>query len=282
MAKRQIIKIDEVRCNGCAECIPNCPEGAIQVINGKARLISDLFCDGLGACLGHCPQGAITICERDAQNYNEKKVMENIVKQGKEVIWAHLCHLKEHNEYGYLKDAMDILKKRKIDINPEDIFPAKGHASGCPSSKSMDLRKTDKYSETAKIDQARPNSQLSNWPVQIKLAPLEAEYFKDADLLIAADCAPFACANFHSDLLKGKALLIGCPKLDGVDIYEEKLTQLLNKNSIKSVTCAHMEVPCCYHFVKYIKTAISRSGKSIPYQDIVISIKGELVKQKKA
>lgn len=232
MAKRKIIRIDEEKCNGCGLCIPNCPEGALQVIDGKARLISDLFCDGLGACLGHCPQGAITIEEREAQEFDEKKAKEAA---------AH----------------------------------AHGHFA-CPSVKVIDLRK--KEAVTPQKTKSMPTvSQLNNWPVQIKLVPVNAPYLNGADLLIAADCVAFSYANFHDDLLKGKVLLVGCPKLDDAEFYQKKMTEIFKGNNIKSVTCVHMEVPCCFGLVSLVQSAISASGRKIPYKEVTISIKGEKI-----
>lgn len=276
MALRNIINIDLDKCNGCALCIPNCPEGAIQIIDHKARLISDLFCDGLGACIGHCPQGAIRIEEREAAAYNEKKVMANIVKQGPNVIKAHLKHLKQHNELVYLKQAMDFLKEKKINIVLDEACSHGKHALGpCPGSKPIDLRKpqTDKG---VKRD-AHLDSELSQWPVQLRLVPTHAPYFDAADILVSADCVPFAYANFHQELLKGKILLVGCPKLDDISLYKDKLKQIFTDNNIKSVVYAHMEVPCCFGLLAVIKEAISSSGKKIPFEDVTISIKGEKV-----
>ena len=267
MPRRKIITINEHKCNGCALCIPNCPEGAIQIIDQKARLISDLFCDGLGACIGYCPQGAITIEEREAVAYDEKKVMANIIKQGPNVIKAHLKHLQEHGESAYLKQATDFLKENKINVVLEQA------ADGCPGSRAIDLRK----SRTDKSVSAYLDSELSQWPVQLRLVPAHAPYFQDADLLIAADCVPFAYANFHQDLLKGKILLVGCPKLDDLALYKEKLEQIFRNNNIKSVTYAHMEVPCCFGLLPIIKEAISSMGKKIPFKDITITIKGEKI-----
>jgi len=275
MSKRKIITIDEKKCNGCALCIPNCPEGAIQVIDGKARLISDLFCDGLGACLGHCPQGAISMEEREAVAYDEKKVMANIVRQGASVIKAHLRHLKEHNETVYLKQAMDYLREKKIKIPEEGSCHHKSRVvTGCPGSKPIDLRKPQDNKDTG--INIRLNSELAQWPVQLRLVPVQAPYFQGADLLIAADCLPFAYANFHQDLLKNKILLVGCPKLDDLDLYQEKLKAIFKKNDIKSVTYAHMEVPCCFGLVPVIQEALGSAGKKIPFQDITITIKGEI------
>lgn len=279
MAKRKIIKIDEEKCNGCGLCIPNCPEGALQIIDGKARLISDLFCDGLGACIGYCPERAITIEEREAQEYDERKVMENIVKQGKNVIKAHLKHLREHNQSEYLKQAIDFLKERNIEIPVEEEHLAIKHKhmspfSECPGSKIIDFGKKEEVSKK-KRPISKGISRLRQWPVQIMLVPPFAPYLKDADLLIAADCVPFAYADFHDDLLKGKILLVGCPKFDDVEFYKERITQILKNNNIKSITCAYMEVPCCFGLVSIVKSAISASGKDIPFKEVTISVKGE-------
>ncbi|MDP3730055.1 MAG: 4Fe-4S binding protein [Candidatus Omnitrophota bacterium] len=279
MAKRKIIKIVEDKCNGCGQCIPNCPEGALQIIDGKARLISDLFCDGLGACIGHCPQGAIIIEEREAEKYDEKKVMDNIIKQGKNTIVAHLKHLKEHNEFGYLKEAMDYLVTKGIKVRPGDLMdtPCAG-SGGCPGSRVVDSRKK----ETAKLDASpldyKGTPRLDTWPVQLKLVPAFAPFLNGADILIAADCVPFAYADFHEDLLKGKVLLVGCPKLDDVAYYKEKISQILANNDIKSITYAHMEVPCCFGLIGVIQGAITDSGKDVPFHDVMISIKGERLK----
>jgi ferredoxin len=272
MAHRKIIKIDEAKCNGCGLCIPNCPEGAIQIIDGKARLISDLFCDGLGACIGHCPQGAITIEEREAEEYDEKKVMENIVKQGKNVIKAHLLHLKEHGQAEYLRQAEDFLKEKGIQVSLEEARHMHG-ASGCPGSKVMDLRKKEKPAAGSKLHN-KAESELATWPIQIMLVPATTPFLQNADLLIVADCVPFAYADFHRDLLKGNVLLVGCPKLDNTQIYQEKIRQIVKNNNLKSITYAHMEVPCCFGLVSIIQEAIGESGKNIPFKEVIISIKG--------
>lgn len=272
MAKRKIIKIDEKKCNGCGLCIPNCPEGALQMIDGKARLISDLFCDGLGACIGHCPEGAIIIEEREAEKYDEKKVMQNIIKQGKNVIKAHLEHLKEHGEEKFLAQAMEVLKEKNIEV--PKAGPAPHAHSGCPGSKIMQFAAQEDMSE------AKPHSvtksQLRQWPIQLMLVPPSAPYLDNADLLIAADCAPFAYADFHKDFLKGKVILIGCPKLDDAQHYIEKLTNTFKNNNIKSITCAHMEVPCCFGLVQIIKEALAASGKDIPFKVVNVGIKGDI------
>ena len=274
MAKRKIIKIDDEKCNGCSLCIPNCPEGALQIIDGKARLVSDLFCDGLGACIGHCPEGAINIEEREAEPYNESKVMRNIVKQGENVINAHLEHLRDHNATEYLNEALGFLKKKNIE-NP--LKKVKTHhatsddAPCCPGTKVMDFGKPKEKTKNA----ARVTSELRQWPIQIKLVPPFAPYLKEADLVIAADCVPFSYANFHEDFLKNKILLIGCPKLDDCEFYKEKLANIFKTNDIKSITCVHMEVPCCFGLVSLVKGAIETSGKKIPFSDVTVTIDGE-------
>lgn len=272
MAKRKIIKIDTEKCDGCGLCIPNCPEGALQVIDGKVRLISDLFCDGLGACIGHCPKGAITIEERETEPYDEKKVMVNVVKQGQNVIKAHLAHLKGHGEKAYLKQALDFLKDKKITI-PDLQEETEEHFSGCPGSQIMDFRKNTQTS--TKTRSVRDVSELKQWPVQLMLVPPHAPYLNNADLVISADCVPFAYANFHEDFLKDKILFVGCPKLDDTRIYKQKLTEVFRDNEVKSVTYVHMEVPCCFGLLPIIKEAIASSAKDIPFEEVTISIKGE-------
>ncbi len=277
MARRKIIKIDAEKCNGCGLCIPNCPEGALQIVDGKARLVSDLFCDGLGACIGRCPEGAITIEEREAETYDERKVMANIATQGPNVIRAHLEHLKEHNQTDLLKEAMDFLKEKKIK-NPFEERARGGHRghdfSGCPGSKVLDLKEGEELRE-GKEGPVNAKSRLGQWPVQIALVPPSAPYFKDSDLLIAADCVPFAYANFHEELLKGKVLLVGCPKLDDIEFYKERIAQIVKNNSIRTITYAHMEVPCCFGLVEAIEHAIAASGKKIPFEEVTITIRGE-------
>ncbi|HPU85228.1 MAG TPA: 4Fe-4S binding protein [Candidatus Latescibacteria bacterium] len=278
MATRSIIKIDQSLCDGCEQCIPNCPEGAIQVIDGKARLVSDLFCDGLGACIGHCPQGAITIEEREAEPYNEWRVMANVVQQGTNTIAAHLAHLRDHNEFDLLSEALAYLKENGIPVPPTGggkVIATMAPAA-CPGSKTVDLREASAPVSGETVT-GLP-TQLRQWPVQITLVPPHAPFLNGCDLLIAADCVPFAYPDFHQELLKGKVLLVGCPKLDDVRPYEEKLTQIFAQNEVKSITYARMEVPCCGGFVPVIRRALAASGKEIPFQDIVIGIRGNRLK----
>jgi len=286
MAEREIITIDLEKCNGCGNCVPGCPEGALQIIDDKARLISDLFCDGLGACIGDCPEDAISIIKREAEPYDEVRVMENIVKQGENTIMAHLVHLRDHGETGFLKQATDYLEENGFE-NPlekeaklkeeskeeesEDRLPC-----GCPGSKVMDLRDDDKTDTSDGDTGAKQRSELRQWPVQIHLVPVNAPYFDNAELLIAADCVPFAYGDFHRGLLKNKILLVGCPKLDDAGFYKDKITEILKGNNIKSVTIAHMEVPCCFGLVTLVNEALAESGKDIPLDDITIKVNGEI------
>ena len=274
MAKRNIIKIAEEKCNGCGACIPNCPEGAIRIINKKARLISDLFCDGLGACLGKCPQSAISIEGREAVDYDERKVMENIIKQGKDVIAAHLTHLSEHNQKEYLEDAVNFLKEKGIDVKLENAEEVKH--GGCPGMRMADLRKNP---QAQSIGPAKcVESQLNQWPIQLHLLNPNAPYFHDADLLFAADCVSFSYANFHEKFLKGKILIIFCPKLDSSnEAYIEKIAQILKGNNIKSITMVHMEVPCCFGVVNIVQQALAESKKNIIIKEYTISLQGEIV-----
>lgn len=267
MVKRQIIEIDEDKCNGCSLCIPNCPEGAIQIIDNKARLISDLFCDGLGACIGHCPEDAITIVEREAHPYNETKTMQNIIKHGSNTINAHLQHLLDHNETKYYNEAIDALKKNNIKI-PE-VKPMQH--SGCQGAALQDLR--GKSSSSNSVEQ---KSELRQWPIQLNLLPPTAPFFNSADLLIAADCTAFANPNFHSKLLKGKAVAIGCPKLDDIEEYKEKIKSIIEMNDLNTITVAIMEVPCCYGLYKITEDALNETEKRITLKKIVVGIDGTI------
>ena len=289
--KRSVISIDDEKCNGCGVCIPNCPEGAIQIIDGKARLVSDLFCDGLGACIGHCPEGAITIEEREAEPYDEHKVMENVIRGGEGVTRAHLKHLKEHGQHEYLSQAMAFLRGRGMKIPEiETVQPGTETGGGCPGARMVDFRQTggcpgsrtvdsrERGAEPVERDLSSGGSELRQWPVQLQLVNVNAPYFQDADLVIAADCVPFACADFHKRFLKDKTLIIFCPKLDKMpEAYVEKLAEIFRNNTVKSVTVVHMEVPCCFGLVKLVEEAVRRSGKTMVIKDYTISIKGALV-----
>ncbi|SHJ98117.1 4Fe-4S binding domain-containing protein [Geosporobacter subterraneus DSM 17957] len=253
MALRKIVHIDEDKCNGCGVCVPSCAEGAIKIIDGKAKLIADNLCDGLGACLGDCPQDAIKIIERDAAEFDEEAVKEHLSKEN--TLKLHQVH--EHPNHG-----------------------GHGHG-GCPGSRLRSFNQ-EKKADTMEVSQGdieiKIKSQLTQWPVQLMLVPPTAPYFQGADLLVTADCVPFAYPNYHLELLKGKKVVIGCPKLDDVAFYAEKLTQILKMNDIKSVTVAFMEVPCCTGIVKAVEKAIADAGMDIPVYRVRIGIEGAATK----
>jgi NAD-dependent dihydropyrimidine dehydrogenase PreA subunit len=275
--KRDMIHIDDDKCDGCGACIPNCPEGAIQIIDGKARLVGEALCDGLGACIGFCPRGAMTVEKREAEEYDERRVMANILKQGINVVAAHLKHLDDYGQTAYLEEALEYLKEEGIDV-PEYSRPAGAAgqtACGCQGWKPPE-RAAGGRSQTGSLE-----SQLRQWPVQLKLVPTRAPYFQKADLLIAADCVPFAHGGFHNDLLKDKAVIMFCPKLDsGIDAYVEKLAEIFRLNDIRSITIAHMEVPCCFGTLRVIEEALKLSGKNIPVETVLISVQGEILETK--
>ena len=275
--KRSIIKIDEDKCNGCGLCVPDCPEGALQIIDGKARLVSDLFCDGLGACIKTCPEGAMLVEEREAEPYDEWKVMENVVQHGENVIKAHLQHLDEHGETGFLNQALEYLEKNSLSV-PEYKETAHTHEGcGCAGSAPVDLREErDKSGDSGQSVSVK--SELRQWPVQLKLLNPAASYFDNAELLISSDCVPFTYGNFHQDFLKGKMLIMFCPKLDPyIDEYVEKLAAVFSSHDIKSITIARMEVPCCGGVNAIIEKALEKAGKDIPLVDKVISIQGQVM-----
>lgn len=241
---RKIIKIDESKCNGCGACAQACHEGAIGMVNGVAKLLRDDYCDGLGDCLPACPTGAITFEEREALAYDEEAVMS---------------------------------AKRAKEMNKSDDSCSGHHAGGgCPGSRMQTLKKLDSSRKEATAPVQNMESQLSQWPVQIKLLPVNAPFYNGADLLVAADCTAYAYANFHNDFIKDRITLVGCPKLDAVD-YTEKLGAIIKNNDVKSVTVVRMEVPCCGGIEHAVMQAIKDSGKFIPSQVITISTKGEIL-----
>ena len=250
--KRQIIKIDEEKCDGCGLCIPSCPEGALQIVGGKAKLVKESFCDGLGACLGGCPQGALVIEEKEVEEYDEEGVITHIREKSPELLEQHLKHLQGH--------AHEL---------PEHHSHAR--ISSCPSARVLHWEGQEGHKAEARI-----SSEFCQWPVQLHLVPPNAPYFQNADLVLVADCVPFAYANFHSDFLKGKAIAIGCPKLDDSGAYMSKIAQILESSDVKSVKVVYMEVPCCYGLVHTAREALSKSGKDIPFEATKIGIKGEI------
>ncbi len=273
--KRQIIHIDESKCNGCGLCIPNCPEGAIQLIDGKARLISDLFCDGLGACIGTCPEGAITIEEREAEPYDERKVMENIIRHGPNTIRAHLQHLKEHGEKEYLQMALSVLKEKNIPIDTQ--FIPSEPIQACPGSMAMPLCQSEPMSQ-AEVKEIP--SALTHWPIQLHLISPMAPFFENADLLLVADCCAYASGDFHQKFLKGKKIAIACPKLDeGQEIYLTKLTALIDYAKINTLTVIFMEVPCCRGLLYLAQQAMANAQRKLPIKGIMLSRTGKILKE---
>ena len=240
MAVRNVVKIDEAKCNGCGLCAQACAEGAIKIIDGKAKLVSDSYCDGLGACLGHCPVDAITIEQRDAADFDE------------EAVKAHLGH-------GAKK--------------AEPLF-------ACPGLAMHQFVSKPPAAAEPVNPQAVP-SQLGQWPVQLKLVSPTAPYFADSDLLLVADCVAFAMGDFHQRFLKGRSVAVGCPKLDDAQFYIEKLAQILQANNLRSLTVVHMEVPCCSGLTRVAREAIARSGKAMYFEDVTVSIRGEVLRSEK-
>ncbi len=241
MAKqiRQIIRIDEEKCNGCGACVPACVEGALQVIDGKARLVSETYCDGLGACLGECPQGAISFETREADEFDEAAATE-----------------------------------RAAGAHPHDHHAAHSHDGFvCPSAKTIDRTQDSAGHRPTVIGGIA--SELRQWPVKLYLVNPSASYFENADLLISADCVPFAYGGLHPDFLRGKVLVTGCPKFDDVDLYAGKLAEIVALNNIKSITVLQMEVPCCSGMQRLAEHAVAQSGKSIPIEVVTITLTGE-------
>jgi len=242
--KRQIIEINEDLCNGCGECVPACAEGAIQIVDGKARLVKDMFCDGLGACLGECLTGALKIIEREADEFDEKAVHEHL--------------------------------KRTKTPAPSPLAPA---PCGCPSMSLQSFAPAPKKAAPSAKGAAGPSgSALSHWPIQIRLIPPTAPFLKDGDLLVAADCVPAAYADFHRDFLDGRVLLLGCPKFDDKAEYLQRFTDIFRANDIKSVKVLRMEVPCCSFLLPIVTEAAHRAGKDVAVEEIIITRRGEAKK----
>lgn len=260
MAKvtRQIIKIDEEKCNGCGLCVPSCAEGALQIVDGKAKLVQERYCDGLGACLGDCPQGAISFETREAEDFDEAATIEHLKDTGRSV-QAHLDHMAEHAAGGHDHHA--------------HAGHSHGHGGGfvCPSAKTIDRREQVSAKPTA---QGQVQSELRQWPVKLYLVNPNASYFEGADLLISADCVPFAYGAMHPDFLRGKTLVTGCPKFDDVQTYADKLAQIVSLNDIRSITVLQMEVPCCSGMARLAEHAVASSGKQIPVEVVTMSLDG--------
>ena len=231
---RKVISIDEEKCNGCGLCVPACVEGALQIVDGKAKLISETYCDGLGACLGECPQGAITIAEREAEEFDE------------------------------------VATKHHMEPNEPTELPC-----GCPSTTVAQFESQATAGVAPGTVPYQP-PMLRQWPVQLSLVPPTAPFLQGTDLLLVADCVPFAYAGFHQDFLKDHSLLVACPKLDDFPAHLKKLTDILSHSPVKNLTVVHMEVPCCFGLVQMAKQAILASGRDIPFREVTVGVRGEV------
>lgn len=278
--KRKIITINEDLCTGCGICADACVEGAIQIIDGKARLICEILCDGLGACIGTCPEGAITFEEKESEPYNEIKVIQLLIEKGEKTVKAHLKHLKHHGQHEWLKQAVTYLIEHKHEISFDVETTIREvhnshthhHGGGCPGSKAMQFEQNSHISEST--------SALSHWPIQMHLISPHAPYFQNADVLLTADCVAYALGSFHSKYLKNKRLIIACPKLDShQETYFEKLLALIDENNINTLTVMIMEVPCCRGLLSLAQKAVQTANNKIPIKTVIVSIQGEIIKE---
>ncbi len=242
MAVRKIVKIDEEKCDGCGQCIVDCPEGALQIIDGKARVVKESYCDGLGACIGACPRDAITIEQREAEPFDEKAVKQHMAEA----------------------------RRQKAKLPALEC--------GCPGSAVREMRRPSPADPSA----GDVPSQLSHWPVQLTLVPPNAPFLREADLLLVADCVPFAVADFHARFLQGHPVVVGCPKLDDPQAYVGKLAQILQQSSIRNLTILHMEVPCCTGLCMIAKRAMETAGVSVPVKEITVSVDGRVIAERES
>jgi NAD-dependent dihydropyrimidine dehydrogenase PreA subunit len=270
---RKIVQIDEARCDGCGLCIPSCAEGAIALVGGKARLVGDVLCDGLGACLGECPQGAITVIEREAPAFDEAAVREHLASAGRAAPPPHAPAAPAAPSRPPLA-AVPPPRPRLAVVADAGPAPSGG---GCPGARPQALPRRPLAAVPAGPAAPR-ESRLAQWPIQLHLVPETAPWLAGADLLVAADCVPFAFAGFHEELLAGRAVLVGCPKLDDNRAYAAKLTRMLALNEIRSVTVVRMEVPCCGGIAFAVREALTASGKAaaVPLRDAVVTVDGAL------
>lgn len=253
--KRKIIRIDEAKCTGCGLCITNCAEGSLEIRDGKAVLVREALCDGLGACLGHCPEGALTIEERDAEEFDEHLVEKRLVEIGREPLGAAASHAPAVH-----------------------ASPAGG---GCPSARLQAIARPAPARDAGRTAEATP-SELTHWPVQLALLPPTAPFFRGAELVLAADCVPFAYPDFHRDFLRGRAVAVACPKLDNTGPYFQKLIQIFRSAGLKGVTVVRMEVPCCGGLSAMAKDALRESGAHLPLREVVIGRDGSIVEDRGA
>ena len=302
---REVVKVNEDLCDGCGLCVPGCHEGALQIIDGKVRLISDLMCDGLGACLRQCPRGAIALEKREAEVYNETGVMEIMAKKGKNTVIAHLNHLKENNEVTYLREGVKYLLDHEADISfpvqevineihegtpkvrahirlgqKPDMHYEQVHkqgGGGCPGSQTICF---NSRTDSVATGTEEPSNELKHWPVQMHLINPAAACYRNTDVVIAADCVAFAMGNFHSRYLKGKALAIACPKLDSdTGIYLEKITRMIDEAQVNTISVMIMQVPCCGGLLQLAKSAVVNAKRKVPVKVVVVGLEGDVLKE---
>jgi len=267
---RQIIRIDEDKCDGCGLCMPGCLEGALQIVAGKARLVRQSYCDGLGACLGRCPNGALTVETLETTAYDEAAVMAHLQETAPALLDEHLAHLREH--------APDLLlpEYRPAALSGASTLPIAA-ATGRPAAQPAACPSVQiHFREPGPVAPAGPApelaSELRQWPVQLRLLPIRAPFFQDADLTLIADCVPFAHPDLHAHFIKGSAIAVGCPKLDDAEAYVEKVAQILQANAIRSLRVVYMEVPCCRGLVWIAEQALARSGRTLPFDTLMVPI----------
>lgn len=304
--KRDIITIDRDKCNGCGLCVSGCHEGALQLIDNKAVLISELMCDGLGACIGECPEGAITIEHREAEAYDEALTISKMVGNGKNTVVAHLKHLKDYNEKEYLRQGVEWLlaNRDKLNFNLDEVMQevhnhSKGSACGCsdnqPKQPQVQVQQHAHHhgggcpgsaarSFGGGMAMVQDNamvsgkSELTHWPVQLHLINPQSGHFRGSNLLLAADCVAFSLGNFHSNYLKGKTLAIACPKLDSnKESYIEKITSLIDDAQVDTITIMKMEVPCCGGLLQLAKMAMERAKRKVPIKMMTVGIQGDIL-----
>lgn len=269
--KRNIIEINEELCNGCGRCVKGCHEGALQLIGGKAKLVSELYCDGLGACIGDCPVNAITVEEREVEPYDENAVMERLVPQGRDVVVAHLRHLKAHGEQKLYQTGIQYLKDHGIDM---DV--AEATVCECPGLAQREFG-TGRHGRTGEVSLS---SSLSHWPIQLHLQNPQASYFEDADVILAADCTGFTLPAFNPNMLKDFKLSIACPKLDtNKESYIDKIVQWVDVAGIRSITVVMMEVPCCGGLLMIVKRALEQCSRKIPVKKVVVGLRGDVLQE---
>jgi len=268
--ERQIIRIDESKCDGCGICCDGCPEGALQMIDGKARLVSEITCDGLGACVGECPQGAITVERREAAPYDERTTLDGIIPKGVATLRAHLKHLHEHGQTTYLNQALAHLKDLGHSV-PE--YREQVAHQGCPGSAPRSFVRVPEVA----APRLGLTSQLTQWPVQLHLISPMNPIFQGADLILAADCVAFTMADFNQKYLPGKKLAIACPKLDqGMEIYRDKLTALVDEAQVNTISVMIMEVPCCGGLLRLTQEAVAQAKRKVPIKAIMVALDGEI------